>query len=59
MKSSDKPVCYIAFTPPEHSPDVHAEHERLHRNKECKHCLEEAKHELEVAQRKGDYEAAS
>ncbi|KAN0135998.1 P-loop containing nucleoside triphosphate hydrolase [Lactarius tabidus] len=36
-----------------------AERERLHRNKERKRRLEEAKHELEVAQRKGDYEAAS
>lgn len=32
---------------------------RLHRNKERKRRLEEAKHELEVAQRKGDFEAAS
>ena len=45
--------------PPEHSPDVRAERERLQRNKERKRRLEEAKHELEVAQRKGDYEAAS
>jgi ATP-dependent Clp protease ATP-binding subunit ClpB len=36
-----------------------AERERLHRNKERKRRLEEAKHELEVAQRKGDFEAAS
>ncbi|KAH9052308.1 P-loop containing nucleoside triphosphate hydrolase protein [Lactarius vividus] len=36
-----------------------AERERLQRNKERKRRLEEAKHELEVAQRKGDYEAAS
>ena len=35
------------------------ERERLHRNKERKRRLEEAKHELEVAQRKGDFEAAS
>ena len=31
----------------------------MQRNKERKRRLEEAKHELEVAQRKGDYEAAS
>ena len=42
-----------------HSSDVQAERERLHRNKERKRRLEEAKHELEVAQRKGDFEAAS
>lgn len=36
-----------------------AERKRLHRNKERKRHLEEAKHELEVAQRKGDFEAAS
>ena len=42
-----------------HSSDVQAERERLHLNKERKRRLEEAKHELEVAQRKGDYEAAS
>lgn len=35
------------------------ERERLHRNKERKRRLEKAKHELEVAQRKGDFEAAS
>ena len=35
------------------------ERERLLRNKERKRRLEEAKHELEVAQRKGDFEAAS
>jgi hypothetical protein len=40
-------------------PDTWAERERLQRNKERKRRLEEAKHELEVAQRKGDYEAAS
>jgi ATP-dependent Clp protease ATP-binding subunit ClpB len=39
--------------------DPRAERERLQRNKERKRCLEDAKHELEVAQRKGDYEAAS
>ncbi|KAH9019291.1 P-loop containing nucleoside triphosphate hydrolase protein [Lactarius hengduanensis] len=36
-----------------------AERFRLQRNKERKRRLEEAKHELEVAQRRGDYEAAS
>jgi len=40
-------------------PDLLVERERLQRNKERKRRLEEAKHELEVAQRKGDYEAAS
>ena len=35
------------------------ERERLRRNKERKRRLEEAKHELEVAQRKGDFKAAS
>lgn len=35
------------------------ERERLHRNKERKRRLEEAKYNLEVAQRKGDFEAAS
>jgi ATP-dependent Clp protease ATP-binding subunit ClpB len=40
-------------------PDTWTERERLQRNKERKYRLEEAKHELEVAQRKGDYEAAS
>ena len=59
MKSNGKPVRHIACTSPKHSPDVQAERERLHRNKERKRRLEEAKHELEVAQRKGDYEAAS
>ena len=59
MKSSGKQVRHIAFTPPEHLPDVHAEREQLHQNKECKHPLEEAKHKLKVAQRKGDYESAS
>jgi ATP-dependent Clp protease ATP-binding subunit ClpB len=39
--------------------DTWAERERLQLNKERKRRLEEAKHELEVAQRKGDYEAAS
>ena len=59
MKSSGKPVRHIAFGSPKHLPDVQTERERLHRNKERKRRLEEAKHELEVAQRKGDYEAAS
>jgi len=36
-----------------------AERERLQRNKERQRRLEEAKHQLEVAQRKGDFEAAS
>ncbi|KAF8274349.1 P-loop containing nucleoside triphosphate hydrolase protein [Lactarius quietus] len=36
-----------------------AERKRLQHTKERKRRLEEAKHELEVAQRKGDYEAAS
>jgi ATP-dependent Clp protease ATP-binding subunit ClpB len=40
-------------------PDIWTERERLKRNKERKYRLEEAKHELDVAQRKGDYEAAS
>jgi ATP-dependent Clp protease ATP-binding subunit ClpB len=39
--------------------DTRAERERLQRNKERKRRLEDAKYELEVAQRKGDYEAAS
>lgn len=39
--------------------NTRAERERLQRNKDRKRRLEEAKHELEVAQRKGDYEAAS
>jgi hypothetical protein len=49
----------VPFLLPEHSPKVRAERERLQRNKERKRRLEEAKHQLEVAQRKGDYEAAS
>ena len=44
---------------PSLSDDNGIERERLHRNKERKRRLEEAKHELEVAQRKGDFEAAS
>ena len=59
MRSSGKPVRLVPFLPPSRSPDVRAERERLQRNKERKRRLEEAKHELEVAQRKGDFEAAS
>lgn len=59
MRSNGKPVRRVSFLPPERSPDIRAERGRLQRNKERKRRLEEAKHELEVAQRKGDYEAAS